>query len=180
MGASNPHPHGQIWATEFLPTEPAKELVQQRAYGPAGCLLCDYLAAELAAGERIVDENASFVALVPFWAVWPFETLVLPRAHHGALPDLDGAARDGLADLLGRLTRRYDRLFAVSFPYSMGFHQTPTDGAEHPEWHLHAHFYPPLLRSATVRKFMVGFELLGQPQRDITPEAAAQQLRDVS
>jgi UDPglucose--hexose-1-phosphate uridylyltransferase len=179
MGASNPHPHGQIWATEFLPTEPAKELVQQRGYASGGCLLCDYLGAELAAGERIVEANRQFVAVVPFWAVWPFETLVLPRAHHGALTDLDEAARDGLADVLGRLTRRYDRLFAVSFPYSMGFHQTPTDGRPHDEWHLHAHFYPPLLRSATVRKFMVGFELLGQPQRDITPEAAAQGLRDL-
>jgi UDPglucose--hexose-1-phosphate uridylyltransferase len=176
MGASNPHPHGQIWATQSVPTEPGKEDAQQRAYD--GCLLCDYLAVELADGERVVDANDEFVALVPFWAVWPFETLVLPRAHHGALPDLAGTDRDGLADLLGRLTRRYDRLFAVSFPYSMGFHQQPTDGAAHPGWHLHAHFYPPLLRSATIRKFMVGFELLGQPQRDITPETAAERLRD--
>jgi UDPglucose--hexose-1-phosphate uridylyltransferase len=178
MGASNPHPHGQIWATGSLPTEPAKELAQQRAYGD-GCLLCDYLAAELAAGERLVDATDEFVALVPFWAVWPFETLVLPRAHHGALSSLPGAGRDGLADVLGRLTRRYDRLFNVSFPYSMGFHQRPTDGAEYPQWHVHAHFYPPLLRSATVRKFMVGFELLAQPQRDITPEVAAARLREL-
>jgi UDPglucose--hexose-1-phosphate uridylyltransferase len=176
MGASNPHPHGQIWATETVPTEPAKEDAQQRAYD--GCLLCDYLALELADGERVVDANDEFVALVPFWAVWPFETLVLPRAHHGALPDLTDTDRNGLADLLGRVTRRYDRLFAVSFPYSMGFHQRPTDGAAHPGWHLHAHFFPPLLRSATIRKFMVGFELLGQPQRDITPETAAERLRD--
>jgi UDPglucose--hexose-1-phosphate uridylyltransferase len=120
------------------------------------------------------------VALVPFWAVWPFETLVLPRAHHGALTDLGPDARDGLADILRRLTRRYDRLFAVTFPYSMGFHQRPTDGEAYPEWHMHAHFYPPLLRSASVRKFMVGYEMLGQPQRDITPESAAERLRSLS
>ena len=182
MGASNPHPHGQIWANERIPNEPAKELIQQRAYAKSrgGCLLCDYLALELERNERVVDQNDHFVALVPFWAVWPFETLVLPRSHRGALTDLASAERDGLADLLRRLTRRYDRLFEVSFPYSMGFHQRPTDGDAYPEWHLHAHFYPPLLRSATVRKFMVGYELLGQPQRDITPEAAAARLRACS
>jgi UDPglucose--hexose-1-phosphate uridylyltransferase len=179
MGASNPHPHGQIWATESLPNEPAKELAQQAAH-EGDCLLCDYLAAELRDGSRVVDSNERFVSLVPFWAVWPFETLVLPRAHHGSLTDVDGAGRDGLADLLGRVTRRYDRLFGITFPYSMGFHQRPTDGGDHPKAHLHAHFYPPLLRSATVRKFMVGFELLAQPQRDITPESAAQRLRDLA
>jgi UDPglucose--hexose-1-phosphate uridylyltransferase len=177
MGASNPHPHGQIWADERLPTEVAKELRQQREY--AGCLLCDYLARELADGERVVAQNDHFVVLVPFWAVWPFETLVLPRRHHGALPSLDPAERDGLADILRGVARRYDGLFGVTFPYSMGFHQQPTDAADHPEWHLHGHFYPPLLRSASVRKFMVGYELLGQPQRDITPESAAQRLREV-
>ncbi|MFC7533956.1 UDP-glucose--hexose-1-phosphate uridylyltransferase [Actinoplanes sp. GCM10030250] len=181
MGASNPHPHGQIWATERLPGEPAKEIERQRAYvgGGGGCLLCDYLEAELAVGQRVVCENEEFVALVPFWAVWPYETLVLPRRHAGALPALDDAGRDGLAGILQRLTRGYDRLFGVEFPYSMGFHQRPTDGAPHPELHVHAHFYPPLLRSATVRKFMVGFELLGQPQRDITAESAADRLRQV-
>ncbi|MCW2579429.1 MAG: galactose-phosphate uridylyltransferase [Blastococcus sp.] len=179
MGASNPHPHGQIWASERLPNEPAKELAQQRAHGEdGGCLLCDYLDVERQHGERIVTSNEHFTALVPFWAVWPFETLVLPSAHAGALPALGSDQRDGLADILRRLTRRYDRLFGVPFPYSMGLHQQPTDGDPHPEWHLHAHFYPPLLRSATVRKFMVGYELLGQPQRDLSPEAAAQQLRD--
>jgi UDPglucose--hexose-1-phosphate uridylyltransferase len=177
MGASNPHPHGQIWATQHLPTEPAKELAQQRCYH-GDCLLCDYLALELQEGERIVDANDEVVALVPYWATWPFETLVLPRSHHGALTDLADRERDGLTDILGRLSRRYDRLFAVSFPYSMGFHQRPTDGDRYDEHHLHAHFYPPLLRSATVRKFMVGFELLGQPQRDTTPESAAERLRD--
>jgi UDPglucose--hexose-1-phosphate uridylyltransferase len=180
MGASNPHPHGQIWANQRLPNEAARELQQQQTYaGRGGCLLCDYLTVELKEDERIVCQNDEFVALVPFWAVWPFETLVLPRAHDGALPDLADGERDGLANILRRLTRRYDRLFAVTFPYSMGLHQRPTTGAEHPEWHLHAHFYPPLLRSATVRKFMVGYELLAQPQRDITPEGAAQRLRDL-
>ena len=180
MGASNPHPHGQIWANERLPNEPAKELAQQRAHADSGgCLLCEYLDVELDDGERIVTGNEHFTALVPFWAVWPFETLVLPRAHAGALPDLGPDQRDGLADILRRLTRRYDRLFGVTFPYSMGLHQQPTDGDPHRGWHLHAHFYPPLLRSATVRKFMVGYELLGQPQRDITPETAAQRLREL-
>jgi UDPglucose--hexose-1-phosphate uridylyltransferase len=179
MGASNPHPHGQIWANERMPNEPYKELTEQRSYlAVAGaCLLCDYLALELREGTRLVCANEHFVALVPFWAIWPFETLVLPRAHCATVPDLAAEARDGLADILRRLTHRYDHLFGVSFPYSMGFHQRPTDGGAHAEWHLHAHFYPPLLRSATVRKFMVGYELLAQPQRDITPESAAERLR---
>jgi UDPglucose--hexose-1-phosphate uridylyltransferase len=181
MGASNPHPHGQIWADESLPNEPAKELQSQQAYAAAGggCLLCDYVALEERDGQRVVGGNAHWVALVPFWAVWPFETLVLPRRHYGALPDLPPAARADLAAILRDLTRRYDQLFGISFPYSMGFHQRPTDGAPYPEWHLHAHFYPPLLRSATVRKFMVGYEMLAQPQRDITPESAAERLRSL-
>ena len=181
MGASNPHPHGQIWANERLPNEPGKELREQRVYADTAgsCLLCDYLALELRDGQRIVCQNDHFVVLVPFWAVWPFETLVLPRAHHGAIPDLGPEGRDGLAGILRRLTQRYNHLFDVSFPYSMGFHQRPTDGASYAEWHLHAHFYPPLLRSATVRKFMVGYEMLGQPQRDITPESAAERLRSL-
>jgi len=180
MGASNPHPHCQIWATESLPNEAVKELASQRAYREqrGGCLLCDYLALELDAKARIVCENECFVALTPFWAVWPFETLVLPRRHFGAMDEMSGAEAHGLADILRRLTIRYDNLFEISFPYSMGFHQSPTDGVAHPEQHFHAHFYPPLLRSATVRKFMVGFELLGTPQRDITPESAAARLHD--
>ena len=179
MGASNPHPHCQIWATEHLPNEPAKELAAQLAYRAAhgSCLLCDYLELEMAQDERIVCANEHFVALVPFWAVWPFETLVVSRRHVSVLPDLTGDERDGLADVLKRLTTRYDNLFRTSFPYSMGFHQRPTDGDPHPEWHLHLHFYPPLLRSATVRKFMVGYELLGTPQRDITAEDSAARLR---
>jgi UDPglucose--hexose-1-phosphate uridylyltransferase len=181
MGASNPHPHGQIWADETLPNEVAEELDQQRAHHDADgtCLLCRYVELELQLGERVVVENDAFVAVVPHWAVWPFETLVLAKAHHGALPDLSTDEQRGLADLLRRLARRYDGLFDVTFPYSMGLHQRPTDGDPHPEWHLHAHVYPPLLRSATIRKFMVGYELLAQPQRDLTPEAAAARLVEV-
>jgi UDPglucose--hexose-1-phosphate uridylyltransferase len=182
MGASNPHPHGQIWATATIPNEPAREQDALEAHRAARgtCLLCDYLAVERSRGERAVCENDAFVALVPFWAVWPFETLVLPRRHLGALEDLTPAERDALADMLKRLTTRYDNLFETSFPYSMGFHQRPSDGGAHDAWHLHAHVYPPLLRSATVRKFMVGFEMLGMPQRDMTPEDAAARLRATS
>jgi UDPglucose--hexose-1-phosphate uridylyltransferase len=182
MGASNPHPHGQIWSTGFVPDEPATESAAQRQHlsHTGCCLLCDYLAAERAGSERVIFENEHFTALTPWWAVWPFEVLLLSRRHLGALPELSGDERDGLADALKRLTTRFDNLFATSFPYTMGFHQSPTDGAEHPEWHFHAHFYPPLLRSATVRKFMVGFEMLGMPQRDITAEEAARRLRDCS
>jgi len=182
MGASNPHPHGQIWSTGFVPDEPAAETKAQREHlsSTGCCLLCDYLAAERAAGERIVVENEHFTALVPWWAVWPFEVMVLSRRHLGAMPELTSDERDGLADILKRVATRYDNLFATSFPYTMGFHQSPTDQEEHPEWHFHAHFYPPLLRSATVRKFMVGFEMLGMPQRDITAEGAALRLRECS
>jgi len=179
MGASNPHPHCQIWATGFVPDEPAAETTAQREHlaRTGRCLLCDYLDAESAAHERVVFQNEHFTALVPWWAIWPFEVLVVSRRHLGALPELSMDEREGLADALKRLTTRFDNLFQTSFPYTMGFHQSPTDKQAHPEWHFHAHFYPPLLRSATVRKFMVGFEMLGMPQRDITPEAAAQRLR---
>jgi UDPglucose--hexose-1-phosphate uridylyltransferase len=179
MGASNPHPHCQIWSTGFVPDEPAAEAKAQLEYliREGSCLLCDYLRAECWAGERVVFENDHFAALVPWWAVWPFEVLLVSKRHLGSIPRLSLEERDGLADALKRLTTRYDNLFETSFPYTMGFHQPPTDGGEHPEWHFHAHFYPPLLRSATVRKFMVGFEMLGMPQRDITPETAAEQLR---
>jgi UDPglucose--hexose-1-phosphate uridylyltransferase len=181
MGASNPHPHCQIWATSSVPNEPLKESDSFVAHRQATsqCLLCDYFAQEEKAGERIVYGNNHFLAVVPFWAIWPFETLVLPRKHATSLPDLSGEERDALAETLKRLALRYDNLFGAPFPYSMGFHQAPTDKA-YPEWHLHAHFHPPLLRSATVRKFMVGFELLGSPQRDLTPEQAAEKLRAVS
>ena len=182
MGASNPHPHCQIWSTGFVPDEPAAETAAQRDHlaRTGRCLLCDYLETERATPERIVFENEHFTALVPWWAVWPFEVLLLSRRHAAALPEFTSGERDGLADALKRLTTRYDNLFETSFPYTMGFHQAPTDGAAYPAWHFHAHYFPPLLRSATVRKFMVGFEMLGMPQRDITPEAAAQRLRDCS
>jgi UDPglucose--hexose-1-phosphate uridylyltransferase len=182
MGASNPHPHGQIWSTGFVPDEPAAETQAQRDHlaRTGRCLLCEYMAAERAAQERIIFENEHFMALVPWWAVWPFEVLLVSRRHLGALPQLNEEERDRLADTLKRLTTRFDNLFETSFPYTMGFHQSPTDKDEHPEWHFHAHFYPPLLRSATVRKFMVGFEMLGMPQRDITPEEAARRLRVAS
>lgn len=179
MGSSNPHPHGQIWAQEHVPDLPAKELAGQAAYltDKGSCLLCSYAALEEKDGSRLVCQNDSWLAVVPFWAVWPFETLVVSKGHAGTIGELDNAQRDGLADILKRLTSRYDHLFEVSFPYSMGFHQTPTDGKAYPGHHLHAHFYPPLLRSATIRKFMVGYELLANPQRDITPEWSAEQLR---
>jgi UDPglucose--hexose-1-phosphate uridylyltransferase len=182
MGASNPHPLGQIWSSSSLPNEIAKELAGQTDYRVAqgSCLLCDYLKLEEESGERIILENDHFTVLVPFWAVWPFETMVLPRRHIGGMDELTGAEAAALAEALSGVTVRYDNVFETPFPYSMCFHQRPTDGNSHPEWHLHAHFYPPLLRSATIRKFMVGFELLGGPQRDITAETAADRLRDVS
>ena len=179
MGASNPHPHGQIWATEHIPNEPLAELRTQSEYYSANgrMLLTDYLADELALGTRIVHANDDFVVLVPFWAVWPFETLILPRRTFTTLAELTFGERSHLATALSTVTRAYDQVFDTPFPYSMGLHPAPTDGESHPEWTFHIHFYPPLLRSATVRKFMVGFELLGSPQRDITPEFAAETLR---
>jgi UDPglucose--hexose-1-phosphate uridylyltransferase len=190
MGASNPHPHCQMWATGFVPNEPAVETKSQFDYfgQTRCCLLCDYLGAETKALERLVFANEHFVAVVPWWAVWPFEVLLISRRHMGSLADFKDEERDGLADALRRLTIRYDHLFETSFPYTMGFHQAPVavqtrtteNCTAHPEWHFHAHFYPPLLRSATVRKFMVGFEMLGMPQRDITAESAAERLRGVS
>lgn len=179
MGASNPHPHGQIWATEHIPDEPALELEAQRSYlrEHGKPLLSTYLEMELEAEQRIVAANEGWVALVPFWAVWPFEVMLLPRERVQSMAQQSAAQRQALAEILSTVTQGYNRVFDTPFPYSMGFHPAPSDGAEHPEWVLHAHFYPPLLRSATVRKFMVGFELLGSPQRDITPELAAETLR---
>jgi len=177
MGASNPHPHCQIWASGSLPNEAAKEQVSFRDHGV--CLLCDYLALERRAAERVVFENDHFAVLVPFWALWPFETLVLAKRHVTAMDEFTSSENEALADALKRLVTRYDNLFETSFPYSMGFHQRPTDGEPHPEWHFHAHFYPPLLRSATVRKFMVGYEMVGTPQRDITPETACRRLGEI-
>lgn len=182
MGCSNPHPHSQIWATRLIPNEPERELETQRTYftNQGRTLLQDYLAKEIELKTRIVLMNESFTALVPFWAVWPFETMIVSNRPVSSLPGLTPVEIQGLADIYQQLTIRYDNLFETSFPYSMGFHQQPFDGQDYPEWHLHAHFYPPLLRSATVKKFMVGFEMLGMPQRDITAESAAQKLRSLS
>lgn len=179
MGCSNSHPHGQIWANESLPNELEKELRSFQAHFSAhsSTLLSDYLALELKQGERIVYVNDHFVLLVPFWAIWPFETLLVSRRSVGSLTDLSEDERVALADILRQATVRYDNLFQASFPYTMGFHQSPADGDPHKEFHLHAHFYPPLLRSASVKKFMVGYEMLAMPQRDITAEEAAERLR---
>ncbi len=182
MGCSNPHPHSQIWSSSILPVEPAKELATQEAYlyKKDRCLICDILDAERANSDRIVLSNDHFSALIPFWAIWPFEVLLIGHRHNAALANLSPEEVSGLADIMRRLTARYDNLFEISFPYSMGFHQAPTDGKNYPGWHLHAHYYPPLLRSATVRKFMVGYEMLAMPQRDLTPETAAARLRSLS
>jgi UDPglucose--hexose-1-phosphate uridylyltransferase len=181
MGCSNPHPHGQIWANQTVPNEMAKELAAFREYrrDHEKTLLQDYVELELEKQERVVAANEHFVLLVPFWAVWPFETLVVSRRRVSALDELRDEERTALAEILGQATVRYDNLFRTSFPYTMGFHQRPTDGRAYPEFHLHAHFYPPLLRSATVKKFMVGYEMLAMPQRDITAETAAGWLRDL-
>lgn len=178
MGASNPHPHGQVWATSTVPPELAIESANQQAYldRTGRVLLLDYIERELRSGERIVCANDDFVALVPFWAAWPFETLLLPRRTVASLADLNHSERHALADVLSNLTQAYDRLFDTPFPYTMGWHQKPASGGAD-GFQLHAHFYPPLLRSATIRKHMVGFEMLAMPQRDLTPEAAAQRLR---
>jgi UDPglucose--hexose-1-phosphate uridylyltransferase len=182
MGASNPHPHGQIWASEHLPQQIALEDDTQREHWLQNgvSLLADYLAQEQKLAERIVLENGSFAVLVPFWAIWPFETMIISKRHVQAMGDLEDGERDDLADALHNLTVRYDNLFQTSFPYSMGFHVRPTADGDWQHWHFHAHFYPPLLRSATVRKFMVGYEMLGTPQRDITPEQAAARIREQS
>ena len=179
MGASNPHPHGQIWAQTTPPDELVKETTAQREHAEStgSCLLCTYVTQELQARERVVYENAHVAVIVPFWAVWPFEALVVPRRHIRDVDELAAEERSALAEAMVDLTSRYDRLFATPFPYSMGFHQRPSDGGAHDEWHAHAHYFPPLLRSAAVRKYLVGYELLAQPQRDITAEEAASRLR---
>ena len=180
MGCSNPHPHCQVWATAHVPTLPARRLASQRRHfeTKGSDLLGDCLARELSDGARIVCDNAHWVVLVPFWAVWPFETIVLPRRRVPDLATLSTEERDALAEILCRLNVRYDNLFRCSFPYSMGWHARPTDGGEHPYWRVHATYHPPLLRSATVRKFVVGYELAAEPQRDFTPEEAAARLRE--
>ncbi len=182
MGCSNPHPHGQVWASNSLPNEPAAEDRQQGLYyrEMGEPLLLNVAEREVQAGIRVVVQNDHWVAVVPFWGVWPFEILLLPRRHVRRLPELTDPEREALADVLRRLLTRYDNLFEVSFPYSMGWHGAPNADREFPYWQLHAHFYPPLLRSATVRKFMVGYEMLAEAQRDLTPEQAAERLRKVS
>ncbi len=181
MGCSNPHPHSQIWAQSSVPNEPAKELKTQLEYFNINGrpMLVDYLAEEQRRNERIIASNDHFTALVPFWAIWPFEVMLVAHRPSARLADLTSAEVTSLAEIFKQVTTRYDNLFEISFPYSMGFHQAPVDDTSHPEWVLHAHFYPPLLRSATVRKFMVGYEMMAMPQRDITPEAAADRLRSL-
>jgi UDPglucose--hexose-1-phosphate uridylyltransferase len=182
MGCSNPHPHGQIWAGNALPNEPAKEDRQQRDWLTSGGvpLLVEYARLETEKRERVVIANEHWLAVVPYWAVWPFETLLLPRRPVLRLPDLNGAEREGLAGILKQLLVRYDNLFQCSFPYSMGWHGAPNDDADYRHWQLHAHFYPPLLRSVAVKKFLVGYEMLAEAQRDLTPEQAAERLRALS
>lgn len=182
MGCSNPHPHGQIWALNDIPGELGKETLQQKnhfeKYGRS--LLDDYLQLEIKQKERIIYANEYFVALVPFWAIWPYETMIISRRHVQNVMQFTTEENKALASLLKQLTIRYDNLFNTSFPYSAGMHQSPVNDGEHPEWHWHMHFYPPLLRSATIKKFMVGYEMLANPQRDITPEWAAEKLCSVS
>jgi UDPglucose--hexose-1-phosphate uridylyltransferase len=182
MGCSNPHPHGQIWATKNVPMLPAMEDSRQADYlaDKGECLLCRYLKRELATGERVVLENESFMVLVPFWAVWPFETMILPKAHMSSILEMNASQKADLADAMVRLGTRYDNLFQTSFPYSMGIHQQPSDGKDHPHWHFHIHYYPPLLRSRSVKKFMVGYEMLAMPQRALTAEAAAARIKKQS
>jgi UDPglucose--hexose-1-phosphate uridylyltransferase len=182
MGCSSPHPHGQIWATDYLPDEVVLEDVRQREHHAqhGRAMLVDYVEQELADGARTVVETEHWLAVVPFWASWPFETLLLPKRWTPRLIALDDAQQSDLALALKRLTARYDNLFGVSFPYSMGWHEAPHDDRESAPWQLHAHFFPPLQRSATIRKFMAGFELLGETQRDLTPEQAAERLRAVA
>jgi UDPglucose--hexose-1-phosphate uridylyltransferase len=181
MGSSNPHPHGQIWALDSLPNEPAKEERHQSVYLADNDqpLLMDYTQMEIQMRERVVIENEDWLVVVPYWAIWPYETLLLPRRHVLRLPDLEKTERETLSDMLKGLLTRYDNLFETSFPYSMGWHGAPTDQEQYPHWQLHAHFYPPLLRSATVKKFMVGYEMLAEAQRDLTPEQAAERLREL-
>ncbi len=181
-GASSPHPHSQLWANKSIPNLAAVETLRQGEYANSrsSCMLCDYVKLELQMQSRMILRNDSFAALTPFWAVWPFEVMVLPLEHHADLGGLPRKARSDLADIVNRLSIRFDNLFCAPFPYSMGIHQRPTDGKEHEEWHFHVHFFPPLLRSMSVRKLMAGYEVLAMPQRDVTPEDGARKLRNCS
>jgi len=182
MGASSPHPHGQVWASSSLPTHAAREDMHQKSYQEteSSSLLVDYAAAESIESTRVILENDHWLACVPYWATWPFETMILPKRRVLRMPELATEERNALAEVLKRLLTQYDNLFDTPFPYSMGWHGAPFDGRPNDHWQLHAHLYPPLLRSASVRKFMVGYELLAEAQRDITPEQAARQLRESS
>lgn len=181
MGCSNPHPHGQIWSQSSLPTLVQKTQNNLKNYFEANgtSLLSDYLKEELERKERIVVENEHFAVVVPFWAIWPFETLVISKRHFGNITEMTSEESKAFAEIIKAITVKYDNLFQTSFPYSSGMHQTPTDGKDHPEWHFHMHFYPPLLRSATVKKFMVGYEMMAEAQRDISPEKSAAMLREL-
>lgn len=181
MGCSNPHPHGQIWSQSTLPNEVDKKNTQQLNYYSKNesSLLGDYLAQELEKQERIIYENEGFVVLAPFWAVWPFEAMIVPKKHQSNILEMNEAEALQYAESIALLTKAYDRLFNTSFPYSAGIHQSPTDGNDNKHWHWHMSFYPPLLRSATVKKFMVGYEMFGSPQRDITAETAVQRIREL-
>jgi len=182
MGCSNPHPHGQIWAQSSLPTQVEKTQKSLRAYYKKNktSLLKDYLDQELKLKERVVVENNHFAVIVPFWATWPYETMIISKRHFGNIIAMSKEETKAFAEIIKIITVKYDNLFETSFPYSAGIHQTPTDRVSHPEWHFHMHFYPPLLRSATVKKFMVGYEMLGEAQRDISPEQSAKILRELS
>ena len=182
MGNSNPHPHCQIWAQSSIPMEPKKELKNFKSYFAKHkhSLLSDYLKLELKLNERIVYENNSFVVVVPYWAVWPYETILIPKRKMASLLELRDNEKNGLSETLKVITSKYDNLFKVSFPYSSGIHQAPTDGNKYPGFHWHMHFYPPLLRSASIKKFMVGYEMMAEPQRDITPEQSAKILKELS
>lgn len=182
MGCSNPHPHGQIWSSSDIPVEPLKETFQQKKYFDSHhkTLLSDYLNLEEEKKERLVCSNEHFVVLVPFWAIWPFETMIISKRPVQTILQFSPQEKKSLANILKRVTTRYDNIFKISFPYSAGIHQAPVNDGGHPEWHWHMHFLPPLLRSATIKKFMVGYEMLGNPQRDITAEWAAEKLREQS
>ena len=181
MGCSNPHPHGQIWAQRSIPTEIRKKTTTQKAFfnKEGSSLLQDYVRQELQEEIRIVSENDSFVTLIPFWAVWPYEAMIIPKRHMRNILEMTTKEKEDYAQQLKILTKKYDALFDTSFPYSSGIHQMPTDGTEYNEWHWHMSFYPPLLRSATIKKFMVGYEMFAMPQRDITAELAAEKLKSL-
>lgn len=182
MGCSNPHPHGQIWATHKIPVEPLKETIHQKDFlkKKKACLLCEYINLETDLSERVIIEEEDFIVLVPFWAVWPYETMIISKRHFGDIAAFNAQEKNSFAGILKKITSIYDKVFNVPFPYSAGIHQSPTDSEDHPEWHFHFHFYPPLLRSPEIKKFMVGFEMLANPQKDFTAESAAEVLRNLA